>query len=341
MTRRERVIETINHKAPSDFIPYQIGFTHQSWEKMAAYYKDENFDEKIGNHIKDAYYSGEFTEVKEGYFKDDFGVVWNRTGADKDIGVIDNIMIPEPDVSIYTFPAVPEADLRARCQSVVAGADDCFTTASLGFSLFERAWTLTGMEDLLVYMVSEPGFVDALMDKILEFNLKILDIYLEYDVDCVHFGDDWGQQKGLIMGPVMWRRFIKPRLAEMYGAVKKTGRFVSQHSCGDIRDVMPDVIDIGLDVYQTFQPEIYDIRAIKDAYGDRLTFWGGISTQRLLPFETPEKIIEKAAEIIRIVGKNGGYIVAPTHAIPGDVPEENIDALIRLCTDQARYIPAY
>jgi uroporphyrinogen decarboxylase len=204
--------------------------------------------------------------------------------------------------------------------------------------MYERAWTLTGMENLLVYMVSEPGFVERLLDKILEYNLKIINIYLDYDVDCIHFGDDWGQQKGLIMGPVMWRRFIKPRMAEMYGAAKAKGRFVSQHSCGDIREVLPDVIDIGLDVYQTFQPEIYDIRATKEAFGDRLTFWGGISTQRLLPFETPGGVIEKAAEIMRIVGKNGGLIAAPTHSIPGDVPAENMDALIRLFTNQDKYI---
>jgi uroporphyrinogen decarboxylase len=187
-------------------------------------------------------------------------------------------------------------------------------------------------------MVGEPAFVNGLLDKILEFNLKIINMYLEYDVDCIHFGDDWGQQKGLIMGPVMWRKYIKPRLAEMYGAVKKKGRFISQHSCGDIRQIMPDVIDIGLNIYQTFQPEIYDIYETKEAFGGKLTFWGGISTQRLLPFETPEKVIEKSAEIMRVVGKNGGLIAAPTHSIPGDVPAENMDALIRLFTNQSAYL---
>jgi len=338
MTKRERVVEAVTHKKPTGFIPYTIGFTQQAHEKMVDFYKDADFEKNIGNHIKDAYYSGEQEEIKKGYFRDDFGVIWNKTGADKDIGVIDNIMIPEPDVGIYEFPPVPEAVLRERCEAVIANAGDCFTAASLGFSLFERAWTLTGMENLLVFMVSEPGFVDGLLDKILEYNLKIVNIYLEYDIDCVHFGDDWGQQKGLIMGPVMWRRFIKPRLAEMYGAVKKKGRFVSQHSCGDIRDVMPDAIDIGLDIYQTFQPEIYDIKATKEVYGDRLSFWGGVSTQRLLPFETPENVIKISAEIMKTVGSNGGLIAAPTHAIPGDVPAENIDALIELFTNQWKYI---
>ena len=125
MTKRERVIEAVTHKKPTGFIPYQVGFTQQAHEKMAAFYGDEHFDAKIGNHIIDAYYSGEQEEIKEGYFRDDFGVVWNKTGADKDIGVIDNIMIPEPDVSIYTFPVVPEAVLRERCEFAIdnAGVD--------------------------------------------------------------------------------------------------------------------------------------------------------------------------------------------------------------------------
>ena len=338
MTKRERVVEAVTHKKPTGFIPYTIGFTQQAHEKMVDFYKDADFEKNIGNHIKDAYYSGEQEEIKKGYFRDDFGVIWNKTGADKDIGVIDNIMIPEPDVGIYEFPPVPEAVLRERCEAVIANAGDCFTAASLGFSLFERAWTLTGMENLLVYMLTEPDFVDALLDRILAFHLKVLDIFLAYDFDCVYFGDDWGQQRGLIMGPALWRRFIKPRLAEMYGAVKKAGRFIAQHSCGDIREVLPDVIDIGLDIYQTFQPEIYDLQETKARYGDRLSFWGGISTQRLLPFASPEGVIQKAVETIQIVGRGGGYIAGPTHAIPGDVPPENIDALIRLFQDQRKYI---
>jgi len=190
------------------------------------------------------------------------------------------------------------------------------------------------MENLLMYMLTAPDFVAGLFNKITEFNLKIVDIFLEYDFDCIYFGDDWGQQYGLIMGPELWRKFIKPCLAQMYGAVKATGRFVAQHSCGDIHEIFPDLVDIGLDVYQTFQPEVYDIQAIKDQYSGRLAFWGGISTQKLLPFESPEVVTSKSIEIMKILGKGGGYIAGPTHAIPGDVPAENIDALIRLLQNQ-------
>ncbi len=107
-----------------------------------------------------------------------------------------------------------------------------------------------------------------------------------------------------------------------------------QHSCGDIHELMPDLIEIGLDVYQTFQPEIYDVKAVKREFGNDLTFWGGISTQRVLPWVSPEEVKRVAREMIATDGVGGGYIAAPTHAIPGDVPPENIVALIEAFQDQ-------
>ncbi|GHU69580.1 hypothetical protein FACS1894184_13840 [Clostridia bacterium] len=331
MTRRERVYEALNHRQ-TDFVPYHIGFTQQSYDRLRDYLGNsfDEFYENIGNHIHSAYYGGYPDEFKSEYARDDFGVVWNRTGADKDIGVIDRILIPEPDMSGYRFPEPPEERIRRECEAVIAGAGDRFRVAGIGFSLFERAWTLTGMENLLAYMITEPAFTRQLFDAIVEYNLKILRIMLEYNFDCVYFGDDWGQQRGLIMGPRLWREFIKPSLAVMYGAVRERGLFIAQHSCGDIHEVFEDVIDLGLNVYQTFQPEIYDVEQVKYRYGDKLSFWGGISTQRLLPYETPEGVVREARRIIKVCGQGGGYIAAPTHDLPGDVPPENIVALVRL-----------
>jgi uroporphyrinogen decarboxylase len=116
----------------------------------------------------------------------------------------------------------------------------------------------------------------------------------------------------------------------MYERVKSRNKVVSQHSCGDINQIFPDLIDIGLDIYQTFQPEIYDFEKVKKEYGGHLTFWGGISTQRLLPFASPDEVRKTVKETIRIMGKDGGYIAAPTHSIPGDVPPENVVAMIEV-----------
>ena len=338
MTKRERVIAALSHRE-TDFIPYDVGFTIEAYEKLAAFYGDRNFQDKLGNHMKSTYYSGAFTPVpgREGYVADDFGAVWNRT-VDKDIGVVDNLMIPEPTMDGYQFPPVPEEKIRRGLEKLMAEKGDHFACAMFGFTLFERAWTLCGMENLLMYMVTDPDFVHEFFEKIVDFNMKIVNIYLEYDVDAVYFGDDWGQQSGLIMGPVMWRKFIKPHLAKMYAAVREKGLFVIQHSCGDIQEVYPDLVEIGLTAHQTFQPELFDIAALKELYRGKLAFWGGISTQQMLPFETPEGVIKKSVEIMKIMGPGGGFIVGPTHAIPGDVPPENMDAMIKLFQNQDKYL---
>ena len=184
------------------------------------------------------------------------------------------------------------------------------------------------MEDAMVYMITDPEFVHELLDKILEFNLKVIDIFNEYPIDGIYFGDDWGQQKGMIMGAPFWREFIKPRMEIMYRHAKKNGKFVLQHSCGDIHDIFDDLIEIGLDCYQTVQPEIYNLSEIKERYGDKLCFWGTISTQQALPYLSPEEIQKIIIDTVAIMRKGGGFILAPTHAIPQDVPVENVLAMV-------------
>jgi len=332
MTRRERVIAAIRHQE-TDSTPYTVDLTGQARDRLLDYVGDPGYIDRIGTHVISAGYR-QAEEIRPGYFRDRFGVVWNRTGVDKDIGVIDSLLIPEPTLENWELPVLEEEAWRTQIEHALATSDGRYVMASVGFALFERAWSLRGMENVLVDMVAEPGFVDEFLDALCEFNLRVIDIALEYPIDGIHFGDDWGQQKGLIMGPGHWRRFIKPRIARMYERAKRGGKFVSQHSCGDILELFPDLIDIGLDVYQTFQPEIYDIAAVKREFGRDLTFWGGISTQRALPFLSPEQIRRLTRDTVATMRPGGGYIVAPTHAIPGDVPPENIVAMVEAMKEQ-------
>lgn len=330
MTRRERVICALNHRQP-DHIPYNIIWTEQEREKMANFYGDFDFDEKIGNCIAMASDDCEFESAGNECYRDIFGIVWDRSGVDKDIGVIKNLVLPEPDLSGFFLPSVNEKLLRKNYEKLMCEKKNGkFAFGSIGFSMFERAWTLCGMENTLMYMLCEKEFLHDLLDMICERNLKIIEIGLEYDIDGFHFGDDWGQQKGMIMGAPLWREFIKPRMKRMYEKVKERGLYVSQHSCGDIQTVFDDIVEIGLDCYQTFQPEIYDIKACKKAYGDKLTFWGGISTQQLLASASPDKVESEIRRITAILNQNGGYILSPTHAVEVDVPAENMDRFIQV-----------
>lgn len=331
MTRRELVQKALRHQE-TERLPYHLEFTGQAQQRFEEYMQDPAAAQKTGGFLHYWQYWGYPTEQKDRpeHFTDDFGVTWNRSGADKDIGVIDEPVIPEPDISLYPAPFLDEARIRADCERLLAAKEDRFCFAGIGFSLFERLWSYVGMENALVYMITDPDFVDALLDKIVEFNLKVIDIFNEYPFDGIYFGDDWGQQQGMIMGAPLWRRFFKPRLEKMYRRAKQNGRFVLQHSCGDIREVLEDLVEIGLDCYQTVQPEIYDLPALKQAFAGRLCFWGGISTQRDLPVLAPQQLAEVVRQTAAVMGKGGGYILAPTHALPQDIPPENVLALLEI-----------
>lgn len=196
------------------------------------------------------------------------------------------------------------------------------------YALYERAWALMGMEDMLLNMALNVSATMKLFERIAEYNMTLLDRILTSDFDGVYFGDDYGQQKGLIMGPDCWRKFIKPFLKEMFAKVKASGKYILLHSCGDIEDIFPDLIEIGLDAYNTVQPEIYDLKKIKREYGKDLAFWGAISTQQFLTERTAQEVFDKSVETIKVLGQDGGYIFSPTHAVTPDIPIENIRAML-------------
>ncbi|MBC7958471.1 MAG: uroporphyrinogen decarboxylase [Vallitaleaceae bacterium] len=335
MTKKERVIEAIRHKE-TDIVPYNIELTSGLLKSTCEVLKidPKEYNVFVGNHMSKLSYNIGGALIKPEYFKDEFGVIWNRSGLDKDIGMVDEIILKEATLDGYEFPEPPLNLISALTKNFVENEEDTFKLGKIGLAFYERAWSLRGTENLLMDFYLNPEFVEQLLDKILEYNLKILDVALEYDLDGFYFGDDYGQQRGMIMGPQLWRKFIKPGLAQMFAKVKKAGKVVALHSCGDISDILEDLIEIGLDIYQTFQPEIYDINEIKSLYGDRLTFWGGISTQQMLPNLSPKELVERSGEILKVMSQKGGYIMAPTHQVPEDVPVENILELIKMCKNQ-------
>lgn len=331
MTEKERVISALMHQE-TDIIPYQLDLTAEVFSRLAVYFNDSNFYDKTGSHLISEV-NESFTELAPGIVKDMYGVVWNREVQQGDFGVIKDYILKEPEFGDYSFPLPDGKLIREKCERLQKN-NTKFKIYDLGFSLFERAWTLRSMEELLIDFKINKDFANQLFDKITEYNLGVVDIVAQYDIDCVLYGDDWGQQKGLIMGPDLWRQFIKPSLKVMYEKVKANGMYVGQHSCGDISEVFPDLVDMGLDIYNTFQPEIYDIELMKKLYGSNVTFYGGISTQRILPYGSVDELKNEMKRIMTVMGKNGGYIVAPTHAIPGDVPIENILAFLDVVHNQ-------
>jgi uroporphyrinogen decarboxylase len=227
----------------------------------------------------------------------------------------------------FRFPDPPGDDAFAHYPKFIEENKEYFLVAN-GAYLFEVAWALRGMEALLVDMYRHPGFVDDLMGNIVEYFLPLIERTLKYDIDAFAFGDDWGYQDGLLMGAKHWRRFIKPGMARMFSPIKRAGKVTHLHSDGNTTEILEDLIEIGLDVYNPFQPEVMDVFELKKRYGDRLCFHGGIGVQSLLPLGSPDEVRAQVRRMIEVVGAGGRYILSPSHTVLADTPVENIVALI-------------
>lgn len=334
MTPRERILRAVQFK-DTDIVPYHITFTADSHARMVRYYGDEQFEDKIGNHMAILSHRKAFPwpVLKPGYLQDEWGVVWNRT-VDKDIGVIENRVLPERNLDGWAPPNPVNPALLEGYPAFTGANQDKFRVASLGFSLFERSWSLRGMENILMDMIEAPEFVAELFDRLTEYNLTQIDLAVQQDIDCIMIGDDWGSQSGIIMGPGLWRQFIKPSIARMYTRIREAGKYVMIHSCGDVKSLFPELVECGLNIFNPFQPETMDVYETKREYYGRLSFYGGISVQHLLPHGTPDEVRAETTKLIQTLGKGGGYIASPSHAITADVPAENIAAMIEVLQGQ-------
>ncbi|MBM3501902.1 MAG: uroporphyrinogen-III decarboxylase-like protein [Armatimonadetes bacterium] len=334
MTNKERVYAAFAHQQP-DKTPYCMGLTQKAHAAMVEHFGNADWAAQIDNcfHGVAANPGSKQQEISADLWQDEFGVQWDKS-IDRDIGNVCNCVIPERNLDGVEFPDPYAPGKFDGFGERVAQAGDRAVQFGIGFSLFERAWTMRGMERLFMDMVEAPEFVDELLDAICDYNVALVEQAVQYPIDSVHFGDDWGSQRGLLMGPARWERFLKPRLARQYGAAKAAGKFVTIHSCGMVQSVFPQLIEIGLDCFNPFQPEVMDPYQMKREFGDRLSFWGGVSTQKLLPYGTPDEVRAEARKLMAEVGKSGGYILAPAHGIPGDGKPENIMALIETVNDQ-------
>ena len=328
MNSRERVWASIRHQQP-DRVPYYFSFTQAAAGKLAAYYGTADLDVFLDNDM--VRYSVRrpalFEEVRPGFLRDEFGVLWNRT-VDKDIGVPEEYPLRRRSLNDYTFPDPLDPKRYAELPAFLEKHPQRFRYVSYGFTLFERAWTLRGMPELLVDMLEAPEWVDELFDRLMAFNLGVVQELLKYDVDGFLFGDDWGHQRGLLFSPRLWRRFIKPRLARLFSTVKQAGKAAFVHSCGKVQTLFPDLVEIGLDVFNPFQPDVMDVYEMKRQFGDRLAFYGGMSVQNTLPHGTVQEIRAEARRLMDEIGRGGGFIIAPSHHMPGDIPAENMVAFI-------------
>ncbi|MCJ7737012.1 MAG: uroporphyrinogen decarboxylase family protein [Anaerolineae bacterium] len=237
------------------------------------------------------------------------------------------------DLDDHRWPVTEWFDysiIPARIAATQAHREYCLISAN--GNIFETSWYMLGFQQMFVDMILKPDLVHAIMARVTDFYVehfaKILTA-AEGGIDLVFTADDLAGQGGLLMSRGMWEEFIKPyhtRLnAEIHGF---DGVKVIYHSDGNVTDVVDGLIDMGIDVLQAlqFSTEL-DPVALKQLHGDRLCFEGGVSVQTTLPFGTAQDVEDEVRQLITVLGKGGGYILGPSHAIQAGTPPENIVAM--------------
>jgi uroporphyrinogen decarboxylase len=185
-------------------------------------------------------------------------------------------------------------------------------------------------------MARDPGYAGELLDRIADLQVAVIRRYLALGVHGGYFGDDYGGQDNMLLSPKMWRTLIKPRLARMFAPFVEAGLPVAMHSDGRIEKILPDLVEIGLTVYNPVQPEVSDHGWLRETFGTRLAYYGGISTQSVLPFGSPDEVRAAARGCVATLAPDGtGLLLAPSHRMMSDIPMENVDAMLEVFAELA------
>jgi len=239
--------------------------------------------------------------------------------------------LPWPDWSRTQAAAVYEGvvrDAHERGRPIV-GWLEC--------TIFEFAWYLRGMDNLFADLIDDNGIGAWLLDWFTQRSVYAVSAMAQAGVDVIGLGDDVGTQRGMMMSVEFWRQHLRPRLKRVIDAIRANqGKpvYVRYHSDGDIRAIIPDLIEIGVDILNPVQPECMPPGEVIPQYQDHLAFWGMIGTQSTMPFGTPDDVRAAVAQCAELARHGAAVIVAPTHVLEPDVPWENIEALVQAVREQ-------
>jgi uroporphyrinogen-III decarboxylase len=183
--------------------------------------------------------------------------------------------------------------------------------------------------------VEDPDHAECILEIPYRYHLTAAERLVRMGVDMIWIGDDVGTQRGMLISPAHWRRFLKPRMAAFISRLKDLNRElrIAYHSDGCIYPIIPELIDIGVDVLNPVQPACMDPELLQRRYGDRLCFWGSLDEQKTLPFGTPDDVRNEVLSRIETLGRGGGLILGPTHHVQLDTPLENFWAMVRTIAD--------
>jgi len=351
MNHRERVAMALHHERP-DRCPFQASFTPEfaarlrrdlGIESAAAhnphgggntYEIERALDEDV--LITSVGWANSYYQEESAY-TDEWGIDWDLHPYETPFGrghYTEIARHPLADVAAladYTPPDPTRPSLYADAEAMIrAYHDEYWIVGATVCTIFETAWALRGLEQTLVDMTTDPDLADHLLDMPYRFHLAAARRLVELGVDMIWLGDDVGTQHRLLMSPRMWRRYLKPRMANLIAEIKAINPelVVAYHTDGYAVPIIPELAEIGIDVLNPVQPASMDPAMVRREFGDRLCFWGTIDEQGTLPFGTPEDVANEVRARIETVGYDGGLILAPTHSVQLDTPLANFHAMV-------------
>lgn len=353
MTHKERVRKALNHEI-TDRYPFQATFTPEFADRLRKeFHLPEMFSEPhhrewYGYELErltgqDALQAGVgwFTNyyLKNEEYTDEWGVQWKIDPYETPFGIghYTNIKVnplKDDDAKAMAYKA-PDPD-RPELYSVLQRLIDDFgkeyyIIGRIHCTIFETAWALRGLETLMIDMYVNPDLTNHILDETCGYHLRVAQNMARMGVDMIWLGDDFGAQSTLMIDPELWRQYFKPRMTAIIKAAKdiKPDIKIAYHTDGCNYDIIPDLIEIGLDVLNPIQTECMDPEILQEKYGDRLCFFGGVAVQSTLPMGTKDQIVSEIEWLKGSLGKGGGWLCAPTHHVQMDTPMENFFTLLK------------
>lgn len=357
MTSRERVLAVVNRKIP-DRVPKDLswGLCPSLVEEFRRRTGLSDYEEYFGLDTRilefdkgrmetdySQYYQGR--DEEPGFSINEWGV---GLGKSKDSALhFEHIISPlkygmsEKEAQEYPLPDYLEEYRHVHLKDKVNALHEkgLAVCGNLTQTIFEKAWSIRGFEETMMDMLSEPEAVCILFDRIMELRIGQMKIFMEAGIDVLMLGDDVGMQTGMLLSKELWREYLKPRLANIIAQARQIKPYIPvfYHSCGNIMEIIPELIEIGVTVLNPVQPECIALQEVKELYGDRLAFWGGVSAQSNLSFGRPGDVKEEVKKCIEILGKNGGYFIGPNHLVEPEVSWENLCAFFEAVEEYGGY----
>ena len=338
MNSKSRVHAALRHERV-DRLPIWMWFHPQTTQRLsrlleipAAYLADVMGDDIRQAWVGNNYAMEGIVHEQEGEQHTDFwNIEWIKQGAFNQIQTSPLQRAGASEIQQYKYPYDKIDALLENMEPVMSVKQDRFVGVDISPCLYEMVCRVRGMENATIDLLSSPDLSGAMLTQAGRFSVHLAAAACDrFAVDWLWTGDDVGSQRGMIMSPECWRERIKPLLAQIFAIGRSRGLWVAYHSCGAIRPIIPDLIEIGLDVLNPVQCNCpgMDPLELKAEFGTKLSFMGGVDTQHLLPNESPEKVYRETERLVEgMTTDGGGYILAASHAVPPETPTENIFAM--------------